>query len=104
MDDDAVEIVETEMIVDVDVAKKRKTESNENELMTKKRKMDVNNGHSEKDVFTIDSGDSDDEPQNDITMEKVISRKHKSSSDDECSIIYDDTNSTSTSKKAKTAN
>ncbi|XP_043471679.1 SUMO-activating enzyme subunit 2 [Leptopilina heterotoma] len=103
VDDDAVEIVETEMIVEVE-AKKRKTESIENELMAKKRKVDVNNGHGEKDVYTIDSGDSDDEPQNDVTMEKVISKKHKTSSDDECSIIYDDTNNMSSPKKAKTAN
>lgn len=103
VDDDAVEIVETEMIVEVE-AKKRKTESTENELMAKKRKVDVNNGHGEKDVYTIDSGDSDDEPQNDVTMEKIISKKHKTSSDDECSIIYDDTNNMSSPKKAKTAN
>lgn len=104
VDDDAVEIVETETIVEADMAKKRKTESTEDDSLIKKRKVDVKNGnHNEKDVFTVES-DSDDEPQNDVTIEKVCSRKHKASTDDECSIIYDDTNNTTSAKKAKSSN
>ena len=103
-DDDAVIIVEADLISDADVAKKRKTDPID-DVTIKKRKIDVNNGHSEKEICIVDSGDSDDEPQHVITIQKVIPKKHKPSSDDECSIVYDDTaNNLVSSKKAKTSN
>lgn len=97
-------IVETEPIPEADVAKKRKTDIEENDVTIKKRKIDVNNGHGAKEICIVDSGDSDDEPQHVATIQKVIPRKHKSSTDDECSIVFDTANNLISPKKAKTSN
>ena len=105
MDEDAVIIVETEVVPEIEVAKKRKTDISEGDLTIKKRKLDDQNGHSEKDVCIVDSGDSDDEPQHVVTIQKVTPRKHKVSTDDECSIVYDDTaNKLKSPKKIKSSN
>lgn len=78
-------IVETEVnpALYADTVKKRKIDITENDILLKKRKLDVNNGE---DVSIIEDNATD------VSAEKKTSctTKCKSSTDDDCMIVYDE--------------
>nr|KAF7423656.1 hypothetical protein H0235_008939 [Vespula pensylvanica] len=70
-----------------DTVKKRKIDITENDILLKKRKLDVNNGE---DVSIIEDNATD------VSAEKKTSctTKCKSSTDDDCMIVYDESTET----------
>ncbi|KAL2742278.1 SUMO-activating enzyme subunit 2 isoform X1 [Vespula maculifrons] len=83
--EDSIMIVETEVnpALYADTVKKRKIDITENDILLKKRKLDVNNGE---DVSIIEDNATD------VSAEKKTSctTKCKSSTDDDCMIVYDE--------------
>ncbi|XP_047353740.1 SUMO-activating enzyme subunit 2 isoform X1 [Vespa velutina] len=84
--EDSIMIVETEVTsaLHTDTAKKRKTDMTENDVLIKKRKLDINNGE---DVSIIE-----DDATDDLSSERKTSstKKSRSSTDDDCLIVYDE--------------
>lgn len=89
--EDAIMIVETEITtaVHTDVVKKRKTDTLESDVMPKKQKLDINNGY---DVSIVE--DSINNTDNSSEKKTLNSTKCKSSSDDDCLIVYDESTET----------
>ncbi|XP_043671743.1 SUMO-activating enzyme subunit 2 isoform X1 [Vespula pensylvanica] len=87
--EDSIMIVETEVnpALYTDTVKKRKIDITENDILLKKRKLDVNNGE---DVSIIEDNATD------VSAEKKTSctTKCKSSTDDDCMIVYDESTET----------
>lgn len=83
--EDSIMIVETEVnpALYADTVKKRKIDITENDILLKKRKLDVNNGE---DISIIEDNATD------VSAEKKTSctTKCKSSTDDDCMIVYDE--------------
>ncbi|XP_046818916.1 SUMO-activating enzyme subunit 2 isoform X2 [Vespa crabro] len=82
--EDSIMIVETEVnsALHTDTAKKRKTDMTENDVLVKKRKLDINNGE---DVSIIEDDATD------LSSERKTSSTKKSrSTDDDCLIVYDE--------------
>ncbi|XP_035719314.1 SUMO-activating enzyme subunit 2-like isoform X1 [Vespa mandarinia] len=83
--EDSIMIVETEVTsaLHTDTAKKRKTDMTENDVLIKKRKLDINNGE---DVSIIEDDATD------LSSERKTSstKKSRSSTDDDCLIVYDE--------------
>lgn len=89
--EDAIMIVETEITtaVHTDVVKKRKTDTVESDVMPKKQKLDINNGY---DVSILE--DTINNTDNSSEKKTLNSTKCKSSSDDDCLIVYDESTET----------
>ncbi|XP_072763055.1 SUMO-activating enzyme subunit 2 [Anoplolepis gracilipes] len=73
-----------------DTAKKRKNDSTETEIATKKRKVEIDNNIDNNDDICII--DNDDEPYDNLPeLKNSTSRKRKLSEDTDCLIVCDDT-------------
>ncbi|CAL1678581.1 unnamed protein product [Lasius platythorax] len=74
-----------------DTAKKRKNDSAETEIATKKRKVEIDNNTDNNDDICII--DNDDEPHDNLPkLKKSMPRKRKLSEDTDCLIVCDDHN------------